>query len=81
MSSRDLAKSMIEFSKDNCDAARALRELLVLLVDRNFQEADDDEYSEEREEHSGYADEVFFHITTELTGGKRDLLEKYEWMR
>ena len=31
----------ISFSKDNCDAARALSMLLDALVDANFQEADD----------------------------------------
>lgn len=64
----------LAFSKDNCDAARALSMLLDALVDANMQEADEDG-SDEEAERSSAAKIFLFQLATRLTNGYRDKIE------
>lgn len=62
----------ISFSKDNCDAARALSTLLDALVDANFQEADEMLDADEEYERVSVAKLFLFKLATKLTNGYRD---------
>lgn len=66
--------NVIAFSKDNCDAGRALSMLLDALVDANFQEADDMSDSDEEHERASSAKLFLFQLATKLTNGYRDKL-------
>ena len=66
--------NVIAFSKDNCDAGRALSMLLDALVDANVQEADEDPYSEDDAERTSAAKGFLFQLATKLTNGYRDKL-------
>lgn len=67
--------NVIAFSKDNCDAARALSMLLDALVDANFQEADDMLDADEEYERVNAAEIFLFQLATKLTNGYRDKKE------
>lgn len=64
--------NILSFSKDNCDAGRALSMLLDALVDANFQEADDMLDAEEEHERSSAAKMFLWKLATNLTNGYRD---------
>lgn len=64
--------NVIAFSKDNCDAGRALSMLLDALVDANFQEADDMSDCDEEHERASAAKLFLFQLATKLTNGYRD---------
>lgn len=68
--------NVIAFSKDNCDAGRALSTLLDALVDANFQEADDMLDSDEEHERASAAKLFLFQLATRLTNGYRDKLNE-----
>lgn len=67
--------NVISFSKDNCDAGRALSTLLDALVDANFQEADDMPDADEEYERVNAAKLFLFQLATRLTNGYRDKIE------
>lgn len=67
--------NVIFFSKDNCDAARALSMVLDALVDANLQNADDMPDADEEHERTCDATLFLWKLANHLTNGWRDKLE------
>lgn len=70
-------KFILNCLNDRCDSAHALRKIIAALVDYNFQECDYvDGDSIEEIERRNRAELFFFHLTTALTNGNRDIIPR-----
>ena len=68
-------KFILDCLNERCDSADALRKIITALVDYNFQECDYvDHDSIEEIERRNRAELFFFHLTTALTSGGRDVI-------
>jgi len=71
--SDDEVRAIVREADSNCDAGRALRTVLQLLVDANLQNADENDDTEEQRDAKSQAEASLFALATALTNGYRNL--------